>query len=306
MSAVFLFGAGASFGSGPCHPHAPPLGAKLFTELRAAGGIAATIDDDLANAFDDFEVGMDRFWAERNSETTELLRDMARFFAPFTPLPGNAYLKLFKILGGTREKAVMVTTNYDLLIERAAAISGCFTSYTGFPVGERNVPVLKIHGSCNFLPDIPPMMFSNIEFDLSNSPNVSVLESRIKIATSTAEILQFCNTENSIGPALAMYSPSKHVLYCRDVLEMQQKAWLGALSDASRIYVVGLRVHTIDKHIWGPLANSKAPIHYVGREPKDFTDWANDNNRQEAYVLANSFQEALPGIAEHYDYRDLI
>ena len=125
MSSIFLFGAGASYGSGPCTPRPPPLGTQLFAELQAVGGVAATVDTDLANEFmRDFEAGMDRFRVECNIEVIKLLRDMARFFAPFEPLPGNSYLELLRVLDGTRKKAVMVTTNYDLLIEHAVVQSG--------------------------------------------------------------------------------------------------------------------------------------------------------------------------------------
>jgi hypothetical protein len=80
VSSLFLFGAGASFGSGPCAPSAPPLGSRLFDELRAAGGVASEVSEDLAESFrQDFEAGMDRFWSEHNVRTSELLRDMARY-----------------------------------------------------------------------------------------------------------------------------------------------------------------------------------------------------------------------------------
>lgn len=303
MSSIFLFGAGASYGSGPCHPYSPPLGANLFPELKAAGGIAATLDDDFANAFVDFEAGMDRFWEERNTDTTELLRDMARYFVQFEPLAGNSYLKLMTILGGTKKKAVMVTTNYDLMIEHAINKAGCFVTYGGFPVRKKNVPVLKIHGSCNFLPNVTPNQFDNISFDMGHSPNGSIIEVGVTPNASPREIIEFCDRENSVAPALAMYSPSKRVLYGKNFVDAQQQSWLHALSQASRIYVIGLRVHLVDGHIWGPLAKARAPIHYVGREPDAFTAWADNANRKAAYVLANSFEDALPGIAAHHGYR---
>lgn len=304
MSSVFLFGAGASYGSGPCAPRPPPLGAQLFPALQAAGGVAATVDVDLANAFvRDFEEGMDRFWAERNTQATELLRDMARFFAPFEPLPGNSYLELLRVLGGTRRKSVMVTTNYDLLIEHAVVQSGLLVTYGGLPAAERNVPILKIHGSCNFLPDLQPRQISGISFDLSQSAGGSIVEAGVRPARSAREIIDFCDREDSVAPALAMYSPSKQVLFCKGFVQAQQQAWLAALSSAARIYVIGLRVHLVDDHIWGPLAKARAPLHYIGREPDDFITWASNTGRRSAYVLADSFDGAIPSIAMHHGYR---
>lgn len=303
MSSVFLFGAGASYGSGPCSPCPPPLGAQLFPALQAAGGVAATVNTDLAEVFvRDFEKGMDRFWAEHNTQTTELLRDMARFFAPFEPLPGNAYSELLRILDGTRKKSVMVTTNYDLLIEHAVIQAKLLVTYGEFSAPKGNVPVLKIHGSCNFLPDLQQHKFKGISFDLSQSTDGSIIETGVRVARSSREIIDFCNLEDSIAPAMAMYSPSKQVLYCRSFIQAQQQAWLTALTAAARIYVIGLGVHLVDEHIWGRLAKARAPVYYVGREPKDFMRWAHTSGRKYAYILADSFEAALPRIAMHHRF----
>ncbi|MDD1138595.1 hypothetical protein M5G22_13660 [Pseudomonas sp. TNT2022 ID233] len=304
MSSLFLFGAGASCFSGPCSPNAPPLGANLFQALRAAGGVAATVDDDLAKVFEkDFEAGMDRFLVERNAQASEFLRDMARFFAPFEPLPENSYFKLLTLLGGARKKSVIVTTNYDLLIEHAIAQSGCLINYGGLSTDNKNIPVLKIHGSCNFLPDTGQAQIAGIAFKVPPNHKGAIIQTKIKIAQRASEIIEFCENQDSIGPALALYSPAKQVLYCSDFINQIQQWWLEALSKASRIYVIGLRVHLVDEHIWGPLASAVAPIHYVGREPEDFEAWAKNTNRKSAYVLADSFEAAIPKIATHHGYR---
>lgn len=302
MSTLFIFGAGASFGSGPCSPTTPPLGGSLFDELRKNGGVAARVSEDLAELFRlDFETGMDRFWRDHNTWTTELLRDMARFFAVFEPSEGNFYMALIAALGGTRKKAVFATTNYDLLIEHAIVRSNLLISYGGLPAAPKNFPVLKIHGSCNFLPDMGNGRIRGIAFDLSQAgEGAAVLDAPIRVARSTQEILQFCATEDAIGPALAMYHPSKRVLYSDAFVKGQQNAFLSSVKTASRIYLIGLRVHTVDEHIWQPLAAAKSPLFYVGREPGELHRWARENRRQKAFSIANSFSEALPIIATHH------
>lgn len=301
MSSLFLFGAGASFGSGHCSPSPPPLGGALFDELRKAGGVAARVSEDLAELFrHDFEAGMDRFWTDHNTWTSELLRDMARYFAAFEPGDGNLYMALIAALGGTRKKAVFATTNYDLLIEHAIVRSGLLISYGGLPAAPRNIPVLKIHGSCNFLPDIGNSSIRGIGFDLSQAEGGAVLDAPIRVAQSTREILDFCSTEDAIAPALAMYHPSKRVLYCRSFVQHLHAAFLSSIRSASRIYVIGLRVHTIDEHIWQPLASSTSPLFYVGREPDQFRAWADQSHRKSAFSIADSFSQALPVIATHH------
>jgi hypothetical protein len=298
LSSVFLFGAGASHGSGPCYPAPPPLGKEFFAALAKEGGVAGSVSTELTALFSaDFEAGMDLFWKERNTDTTAFLREMAKYFARFEPLPGNCYSKLLDILGGTRKKAVLVTTNYDLLIEHAITRAGLKTSYADLPPPPGNVPVLKIHGSCHFLPALRPRQFSGISFDLSASEGGSIIETGVSLATSTQEILDFCGTEDAIAPALAMYSPSKRVLYCQEFVKAQQEAWVQAANRASRIFIVGLRVHVVDEHIWGVLAGCTAPLYYVGFEPNEFAAWAETSRRKNAYALAKSFADALPQIA---------
>lgn len=298
MSSLFIFGAGASFGSGPCAPKPPPLGSELFNALRSNGGVAKEVDQGLADLFfQDFEAGMDRFWLQHNTRTTELLREMARYFAVFEPQPGNLYFKLIEILGGCRKKVVLATTNYDLLIERAISRSGLLITYGGLPAPPRNISVLKLHGSCNFLPDLGSGGIKGIGFDLSNSQEGSVLEAPVRVARSTQEIIDFCDREDAIAPAVAMYHPTKRVLYCRKFVQKQQSDFRDSIVSASRIYVVGLRVHRVDAHIWEPLARSTSPIYYVGRDGGEFRSWAQESARGNAYHLAPTFEAAIPKIA---------
>jgi hypothetical protein len=274
----------------------------LFDELRAAGGAASEVSEDLAESFrQDFEAGMDRFWSEHNVRTSELLRDMARYFAQFEPQPGNLYVRLITVLGGTRKKAVFATTNYDLLIEHAIAQSGLLVTYDGLPVAAQNIPVLKIHGSCNFLPDMGGGGIKGIGFDLSQSQGGSILEAGIRVARSAREILDFCRTEDAIAPAIAMYHPTKRVLYCRSFVQRQQATFHSAINKAARIYVIGLRVHPVDEHIWQPLAKSVAPLFFVGPEPETFVAWAQENGRKSAFCIADSFADALKPIETSLD-----
>jgi NAD-dependent SIR2 family protein deacetylase len=300
VSSLFLIGAGASYGSGDCYPKNPPLGENFFEEFKARGGIASTVEPDLQKLFsEDFEKAMDRFFEERNTDVTQFLREMAEYFSQFEPLDNNHYCDLLDILGGDLKKSTFVTTNYDLLIELAVMKHGLLVSYSGLPVPKGNIPIIKIHGSCNFLPDMGTSSISGIRFDISGSKGGSILDTGIKIARSRAEILEFCKKEDAIGPALAMYSPEKRVLYCKSFVEHQQKIWLNEVRKAKRIYVIGLKVHPVDEHIWGVLAKSKVPLYYVGGEPDDIHEWAKENNRKQVHHIANRFDESLPVIAKH-------
>lgn len=300
MSTVFLIGAGASYGSGPCSPIQPPLGNYFFEEFKKMGGIASTVSQELADLFkEDFEKGMDAFFEQRNTDVSQFLRDMARYFSQFEPLNGNLYSELIKILGKDRKKASFVTTNYDLLIELSAMQQGMLVSYSGLPVPPKNLPVIKIHGSCNFFPELGGGSIRGIGFDMSGSSGGSILDAGIKVARSTSEILNFCKEEDAIAPALAMYSPDKRVLYCRSFVEQQQAMWRAEVKKAKRVYIIGLKVHPVDEHIWGVLASSSCKKYYVGGEPEEFEKWASDTSATNCYTIASTFEASLPVIAKH-------
>lgn len=233
MSSVFLFGAGASAFSGECTPRNPPLGNKLFSELQRCGGVAATVTGELAEIFNrNFEDGMAEFRRAREVETTAFQRDLAKYFATFSPGNNNHYITLIRTLGEIKRPSVLATLNYDLLLEIAICRTGNTVSYSGLPVPGGNVPVLKLHGSCNFLPDLAPRQFQGIGFDLSAAPGASVLSAPIRVADAP-EVIEFCAREDSIAPAIALYAKGKGVMYCPDFVRQQQDQWRKEIKQAS-------------------------------------------------------------------------
>ncbi len=296
MSTLFLFGAGASYGSLDCTPYPPPLGCQLFNELANAGGIARTIHGELADLFQqDFEKGMDAFFDERNEDVSAFLRDMAKYFVQFKPGPNNLYKKLVSAIQGCKEEPVFSTINYDLLIEIAVNQAGFAISYSGLPVPKNDFPVIKIHGSCNFLPKVEPRQIQGIKFKVPKT--AGILKAGVQ-AVTPRKVIEFCQREDSIAPAIAMYAGSKWVPYCGQFVEHQQKYWQHAVYQAKRIFIVGAGVHERDTHIWEPLAKSAAWLGYVGPKSSDFYRWANSNNRVRVCCVGKTFEDAIPAIAQ--------
>lgn len=298
MSTVFLFGAGASYGSGDCFPEPPPLGAGggLFRALQKAGGVAASINQQLSELFiKDFESGMAEFFTTRNIDVTAFLREMGAYFTQFKPGPSNLYRIVIDLLAKTKRKAVLSTTNYELLVELAINQAGYNVNYSGFSASRNTMPVLKIHGSCNFFPS-EHIKISNINFLVSEG--FAILNTGIRIAKNLQEVSDFYRLENSVAPAISMYARGKSVLYGPSFIAEQQKAWQLEIERASRIYVIGLRVNCADAHIWNPLKSSKAPLYYVGQS-EDFIEWKEDVRRKQAYVIATTFAESIEHIKRH-------
>lgn len=295
MITLFLFGAGASNGSLDCIPYCPPLGRQLFNKLQKAGGIARTIRGELADLFSqDFEKGMDVFFDKRNEDVTAFLREMAKYFAKFEPGPNNLYKKLISALSGSKDKLVFSTINYDLLIKIALNQAGFAISYSGLPVPKNHFPVIKIHGSCNFLPEVEPRQIRGVRFRVPK--RAGILDARVR-AVTPQEVIEFCHREDSIAPVIAMYGGSKWVPFCRRFVEEQQKYWQHEAYRAKRIFIIGAGVHERDTHIWEPLAKSTAWLGYIGDEWPKFYRWANDNKRERVDFVAERFEDAIPVIA---------
>lgn len=295
MSTIVLLGAGASYGSGPCTPHPPPLGPRLFQALRVRGGVAATIDDGMAALFEEnFELGMFAFRKVRDRDTTALLREMGEYFVQFATLPGNQYHEFVRLVRDAREPVVLATTNYDLLIEQAVTEAGLRVAYHAPPVPDGNIPLLKIHGSCHFLPDVGGARLTGVTFS-GNAVNV---ETRMRIARSRDEVLQFCRSEDSLAPAIAVYAPGKAVLFSSQGVKEQQQHWTQVVSTATRVISIGLRLVPEDDHIWGVIRASNAELCYVGGEPEDVRAWFAGAGETRVRVLGSTFAESLPRLRD--------
>ena len=292
MSTVFLFGAGASAYSLDCTPSCPPLGKDLFAALQAQGGVSATFSPELVATFTtNFEDGVAALRSSRPVDLLEFLRDLARYFAQFAPGPNNLYRQLIRLLVSTRFEGVLASINYDVVLELAINAEGPRITYHGLPVPPGNLSVLKLHGSCNFLPVMQPGQISGIGFDVG--PTGSVLEADVRPVTP-AEAVAFCDREDSVAPVLALYVKGKQVLICPSFVRAQVDAWSHALSRATRAFVVGVRVNPDDDHIWGALAHSPARLFYVGPDPASFFAWAREHKRKRVHAFAPSFEEAVP------------
>lgn len=292
MPALILVGAGASFGSGDVQPCCPPLGNGpdgLFARLEAAGGQAASFPTDLRTLFrTDFEKGMAQFYEFADGDIMRFQREMAAYLAAFSPGKENAYVRLIRTIGPRR--AIYASLNYDLLFELAAASLGLNTLYGTDPVA-RGVRLLKLHGSSNFWPDIPVGMIRNSTIKRSGRADI---QAPIK-PLNQEETLYRCRVEDSVAPAIAMYAEGKAVKISSDYVERQQALWKAGVGSASRIFVVGVRVHNADVHVWGELAKTRAPVTYFGLEwdKQPYEQWTADNRKRNAYFIEANFDECI-------------
>jgi hypothetical protein len=178
------------------------------------------------------------------------------------------------------------------MFELACAQSGAKIVYQPNAVSRDSVRVLKIHGSCNFIPDVPLHLMRGIEVEACTVH----VEAPIRIA-SVQEACKHCAVEKAFPPAMALYAPGKEVLYSPAFVLAHQAAWNEAAKHAATIYAIGVRLNTADTHVWDTIANSRATIVYVGGEPEDVRDWARAHRRRNLVVAGPTFAEGLPVVA---------
>jgi hypothetical protein len=285
---LILIGAGASYGSGPTEPCAPPLGNTLFNELEKRGGISVTIPDEIKSMFRaDFEKGMAAYTDFTNDNTIGFQRELAHYLASFTPLPGNTYINLIKELG--IKNTVYVSLNYDLLFELSASLENINTCYsTERP--DNYVSLLKIHGSSNFWPQIPIGQMDSVTIENCNV----AIEAPVK-PLNQGETLSRCVNEKGLAPAIALYTEGKAVKVSPSYVDKQLAEWRVSASKASKIAIIGVRVHEVDDHVWDIIGKSKAKVWYVGfpSDKASFEAWKSNHKKNNAFFIESDFSNCI-------------
>lgn len=284
---VFLFGAGASYGSGDCKPHSPPLGARLFDELEKQGGAFFNISESIKTNFREngFEAGMSSV-PNHSTLINALQREVAIYLSTFAAPPHNAYSRLFRRLKTVMSSMVVATLNYDLLIEGSLQ-----QSVGGFSYSTRGTltPLLKLHGSSNFLCRLP---FGILRIGESFNCERFVEGAETFIAKSTAEIHAWCKDPNNsqLSPVLAVYEKGKRVHINSSLVEQIQQEFRSAVERATLLVIIGTNYIPEDTHIWSPLEASSARKLIVDPCPSRLRDWA-AKTRGETTIIEGGFND---------------
>jgi hypothetical protein len=290
MASVVLLGAGASFGSEKLSQNTPPLGDKLFERLVEQGGIAAQIPDEIKTLFREkgFETGMAEYYRHSGGNIMRFQRELAHYLASFSPSQESAYVQLINTLGTRR--FIYCSLNYDLLFELSAAYLQLNTTYTAKRI-KGEVSLIKPHGSANFWPYTSDK-FTRCTF-INAGPGAD-FQAPIRPLNQIDTINQ-CLNQDSLAPAIAMYAEGKAVRVSPDYVEEQQQQWIMSAKLAKRVFVVGVRVHLIDHHIWGTLAETKADVIYFGfpNDKQNFDGWKTAFKKKNACFVQSDFFQSI-------------
>jgi hypothetical protein len=275
-------------------PRQTPLGAELFDELLRFGGAAENVPTELAEFFRiNFEVGMRKLVDEHFELVGPLLCQMARYFAQFRHARKGPYEELFDRLKQIDVLPVVATLNYDLLIEYAARRVGWGPKYgnDGNEQHERWLNLLKLHGSCNFIPkdssDMGGEFFGEMNF---------VIGGGMDCFDGEEAFLRHKN-EKLIPPVMSAYVEGKSCYTCPEILKKFQHEWSSAALSAKNIIIIGVALNEADDHIWRPIAHTNAKISAIDQNPDPILRWG-QNIPKTINVIGFDFAKSIQSIVD--------
>lgn len=293
MDTLVLLGAGASHGSFLRTSEAPPLGNGvdgLFARLVSRSQEAASLSSQLKQIFArNFEEGMSEYFRAQQGNVARLQLDIGAYLASFRPTPGNAHFDLLEATDPSR--TIYASLNYDTLLEEAALLSGWNIAYSSVAPGPA-VRVIKPHGSSNFWPNIAPGTIRGCTF-VNCGTDVEAPVICLHPEASRARYPQ----EDSFSPCMSLYAPDKPVRTSPGFVKEQQQLFAESVSRVSRLILAGVRVYPSDRHIWAPLFDSTAELHYFGLDwdREQFDQWAGGRSAP-AHFHEHGFREAVDTI----------
>lgn len=314
VKSLVLFGAGASFGAdnSPGAPTGPPLGKDLFAALvNDACPTWRSVPESFIPMFEKgFEYGMKALLEDPEQMAFQLRRDLelAVYFARFRPrFDTSLYGRFAAAVAAARKQSwsgALATLNYERLLEECLLAHRVFAHVAGVDFYDDQIPPLQPHeivelcyphGACHFFLGSNP-------FDLSAGGNV-VLEGEfhgggvnqllvpghVKIAAASYHL-----------PLISRYEPAKSPSIKHKFFQTQRDRFAQLTVNAEQITIVGVFcAHEADSHLWRPLAESSAALHYF--EPYDypqqvFRSWAQAQGKREGrdfYVISGCFSDVF-------------
>ncbi len=291
---VFLFGAGASYGSDTLGT--PPLGPGLFDELQRFNPDGwGTIAGKIATEFrSDFEEAMKLI---ASHALAPLQRAMAAYFFQFTPRTSNLYFELAnRITGAEGWLGAACTLNYERLLELSLFRNG-IQPFSGDPPADSiGLELCLPHGCCHIFCDSVKGVAGEVTFDgfsIQTDGPVTVVGDRGEHRT---RILQ-----DSFPPVMSFFEPNKRTTTGRSFIETQRARWRELAANADVVLIIGVRVRPHDDHIWDPIADAEARLVYCGGPTgaSEYRSWAAATRLGRSdRVLEGYFREEFDVICE--------
>ena len=291
---AILIGAGASYGCGyEDTSKRPPLGDQLFDRLSllypATWG--TLLDPDLVILYRGdgrFEAGMAETWRRQPDRFSDLLIDMARYFAQFSP-PENdndCYSTLLRELRSTGllSNCGVASLNYECVFELTVRGMGI---RLGVTAGVDALKFWKPHGSCNFMPPIGFGMTVQ-----SAATNQRYYQGPVEIQ-HPATVETMYKQGFGLPPCMSLYAEGKATLVSEETIDTNRAGWNTWAPECDYILTIGASPNLADTHVWRPILESRANVWLIGGTDGDYLEVQQMLGARFCH-LGNKFEEALP------------
>jgi len=283
---LILFGAGASHGS---DTHGtPPLGPNLFTALvqwspATWGALAAPWPSRFQT---DFEDAMAKLIAAGIFAAPLQWSMASYFFKCFTASDSNVYIRLLRDILASEKDVNLATLNYELLLVQAAQRVGMRLNCGSSKRSGSELPLCLPHGS-SMLKCVGITATGSISFSggISTGGTVSTM-------SNVQEFDQERNT-NVFPPVMSYFEPNKFTVSCANFIDANRRRFAQLATDASRLAIVGVNVHPIDRHIWDPISKTSATCFYLGGSAggQKYSTWCSQVGRNSDTVCDRFFAD---------------
>lgn len=299
MTNLIVFGAGASFGSDTSGT--PPLSNKLIDSLISFNpeGWGRLPSEFIESFRGDFEQTMVQLSIRSPHSLPPLQRAMAAFFYQFRPGPNNLYRKLALKIHESSWRGVLVSFNYERLLE-LSLISEGITPICGQSCSNpREIEICLPHGCCNrFCESVrgssKAVLFSGTALRTSGP---------ITVITNPTEFISRIQGD-AFPPVMSYFEPQKRTTSGMNFIDAHRSRYRAAVMSSEKIAIIGLKVRQHDSHIWGPLAETSAELIYCAGEPstEEFLTWSGEQRPHlSPHILPGNFNSKFNDLLREMD-----
>lgn len=289
---MVLFGAGASHGAGSIIPEPPPLGLALYDALlRSYPGSWGALPENVQATFrtGGFETGMRAVYDTFGQAIPQLMREMAVYFVQFRPFGRDSlYCRLIRDLQkeNVLPQLIFSSLNYECVLEFALLEAGIRVEYFPENLTPEAIAVWKLHGSCN-------MFAQSVQASQGVLYGTGVTwEGGAQAFFDSNRVVEHCLVETGLAPMMSLYMEGKPLNVSPSVVRQVQDAWSEHVAAARAIFVVGVMPVVSDTHIWAPLADTRAPLYFVG-DGNAFQKWTQSQRPDvSSFYLGSRFAES--------------
>lgn len=284
---LFIFGAGASYGSDTDKNLVPPLAADLFNCLaKQYSDISnSPVVMSLASEFSkDFEQGLLKLYEYQPQFWSILQRRMAHYFFQYgisiRIREQNLYYNLGKSIRISGNEIALATLNYERMLEH------CINAAFQNNFSKRNIELCLPHGCCHLFCDSVKATSGMVFFDPK-----SVTTNGPVIPIHNPDELYKRLQEDAMPPVMSYFEPTKITTSGANFISEQRIRFKHLISEASKIAVIGIKIREHDEHIWQPLKDTSAKIIYCsGKEDAaHYEAWRDDKPHRSNDLVIHSF-----------------